>query len=166
MGEVGSAPESIKPLVDMVALIISFIFLIGFVSSAIFLMLRLQAESSTKVTSQTLAGVIAAATSAPQNSVACVEMPGGTGKSVLVREFRKDSKTAGSVFVMSDEGSFRTDIPLKGFGGVLFSVPPEQNYLVKITKRTPSLALATGKPQIEIERIESSIGDAACEVVQ
>ncbi len=167
MGRTGiDDSEVAKEIINVPMTFATMMIAVVLMAAILMLMLRFQAETSAKLTAHSLAGALTAVSSAPQNAVYCLKMPGGTGKTVYITERTVDGKTAGSILVVSPQGSFRTDMPATGFPNVFFRVPEGEEYSLRMTKRTPSLMSALGEShEIEIELLTKKIQDANCESV-
>jgi len=133
----------------------------------LFTFLRFQAESSAKLTSHAIAGVFTAVSSAPQNAVYCMEMPGGIKKNAYIRKFDLEGKKASSVLVASDQGNFRTDVPVSTaeFSDITFKMPAGTKYVLRVTKRTPKRAKADNKDELELDYFEEEVDEVICNAV-
>ena len=107
-----------------------------------------------------------AVASAPQNATYCLQMPGGTKKSALVRGITVNDIEAGTVLLTSDKGNYRTDIPVNAneFNDISIRLPEGSKTVVRINKTTTKTPLSSiPQTSINIEVFTDGIDEVNCE---
>lgn len=171
--------EDTRSLVSTLLFVPVIIIFIGVMSGTIMALLRFQAETSSKLTAHAIAGSVSAVSSAPQDAVYCLQMPGGQRKNATIHGIEVDygdlpealrgdksgTKEGGSVVIKSLRGTFRTDIPVTGFSPISFMMPQGSTYVLRITKRSPETIGSADVDQLEVELLREEIDEIDCESV-